>query len=1183
MDTMSSSHCPLCGVPLLADAVNGLCPRCLMAGAMQPTQAGETAPAVPPLTPEELAPHFPQLEILECLGRGGMGVVYKARQKSLNRLVALKLLAPERADDPQFAARFEKEAQALAALNHPHIVAVHDFGQAGGFYFLLMEFVDGVNLRQLLQTKRLTPKEALSIVPPVCDALQCAHDHGIVHRDIKPENLLIDKAGTVKIADFGIAKIVGESGSAVSAADPLNAGATPAPHSFPFGTPAYAAPEQATGTADHRADIYSLGVVLYEMLTGERPKDDFVPPSKRVQVDIRIDEIVLKALEKTPELRFATAAEFRTQVLNLKHASPNPPPSRVGRQWLVVGIFAVLLLGVLSMQFLNHHWAALGRVELLILVVVLTLGVACWMFMWRQTREHNAAATQDMSATKGTGFTVPRWTRMFTSGIGIVLLVSLLLIASGIGIPLLVNLLSMRAQQSERLETEALQVLIEQKAVSFSPVIERDISLPEDHADTCALNLASGNFVVVPDSVRTAIRDYFVAEVNIPESESRLQRWAADTQADLLLIKTDLRITLALFNGGIAVTGFPFFKTSSMEVARVAAETDFHRNTSTQASPPCVVFVQQELDQDGIPKAVLFQTRDDKIGLLQIIGFTGESHRVRLRYKLLVSPSYAVEREHPAKPASVPKQPSVDAERIRSAHEKIELAKALYHSARANYSVVVAAEGELALAEAGDDVLKQLKAKLDTATKLHDIARSLFTAARVDRAELERAIQNKEKAEAALHKAEADSASVAKDKTATPSEALMQSGDVGSAFTGTRSSAAGTPSTIGEATAGVGIMLSAKDGKIYVSDLVPASPAAKSKRIHQDDTILAIAQENQPAVPVTGKPLAEVVNMIRGKVGTQVRLSVIPAGSKGGGAIDVVLTRAKLAPLLDVGDDALRSLSYQQFDQTQGQYWRALMDVGRPAQAADLIERYLALHPELSLDAEAINGANLHFHAAQCRAYAVQTSGALKHIALAHHQQPTPGGLCWNEYLDGTAAFLRQDKAALQAARDKVAAGPDINKANTAALDRLLANFGKPYRDAYGDSVKPASDGKTQTAPPSNPGPAASPLTSSLSDSDSSPDAIARAQLLGITAAARDIQAGLRRILVYGLLIPETGTERDEQTGYRLQRVAGSILSSVFQAEADAYNYAMREQWQMHDQWKTPGKNDGAAATASDQ
>jgi tetratricopeptide (TPR) repeat protein/predicted Ser/Thr protein kinase len=307
-----------------------------MAELMQPTQPGDATPSAPTLTPEELAPNFPQLEILECLGRGGMGVVYKARQKSLKRLVALKLLAPERADDPQFAARFEKEAHALAVLNHPNIVGVHDFGQAGGFYFLLMEFVDGVNLRQLLQTKRLTPKEALSIVPPVCEALQCAHDHGIVHRDIKPENLLIDKAGTVKIADFGIAKIV-ERTSEFVPTDPddptLESRAT-----MPFGTPDYAAPEQANGTADHRADIYSLGVVLYEMLTGERPKETITPPSKRVQVDIRIDEIVLRALEKTPELRFATAADFRTQVeaaTEYRHPSippAMPPSSDAGRK-----------------------------------------------------------------------------------------------------------------------------------------------------------------------------------------------------------------------------------------------------------------------------------------------------------------------------------------------------------------------------------------------------------------------------------------------------------------------------------------------------------------------------------------------------------------------------------------------------------------------------------------------------------------------------------------------------------------------------------------------------------------------------------------------------------------------------------------------------------------------------------
>jgi tRNA A-37 threonylcarbamoyl transferase component Bud32 len=304
-----------------------------MAQIIEPTQVGDQTAAIPALTPDELAPHFPQLEIIECLGRGGMGVVYKARQKSLNRIVALKLLAPERADDPQFAVRFEKEAQALAALNHPNIVAIHDFGQAGGYYFLLMEFVDGVNLRQLLQTKRLTAKEALSIVPPVCDALQCAHDHGIVHRDIKPENLLMDKSGMVKIADFGIAKIV---------TDPTDH--CELSHSAQ-GTPDYAAPEQQNGTADHRADIYSLGVVLYEMLTGERPNENITPPSKRVQVDIRIDEIVLRALEKTPELRFATAADFRTQVVAAtSHGDPIQVSDGTNQLFSLKVIGAVILV-----------------------------------------------------------------------------------------------------------------------------------------------------------------------------------------------------------------------------------------------------------------------------------------------------------------------------------------------------------------------------------------------------------------------------------------------------------------------------------------------------------------------------------------------------------------------------------------------------------------------------------------------------------------------------------------------------------------------------------------------------------------------------------------------------------------------------------------------------------------------
>ena len=332
-------------------SVEGLCAQCL--GALNFATGSiltgaSPVPPVPVLPPSELAPHFPQLEILTCLGRGGMGVVYKARQKSLNRFVALKLLAPERAGDPDFAARFEKEAQALAALNHPHIVGVYDSGQAGGFYFLLIEFVDGVNLRQLLQTRRLTPQEALSIMPPVCDALQCAHARGIVHRDIKPENLLLDRAGNVKIADFGVAKMMGERDTSSPSGSPAAPGSA---NSFACGTPDYAAPEQRENAAtDHRADIYSLGVVLYEMLTGERPKDRMEPPSRRVQVDVRIDEIVLRALERTPELRFATAAEFRTQVEAVQHSRIVPPPRQRMAGRAVVAAALVLTAGLFFFQ-----------------------------------------------------------------------------------------------------------------------------------------------------------------------------------------------------------------------------------------------------------------------------------------------------------------------------------------------------------------------------------------------------------------------------------------------------------------------------------------------------------------------------------------------------------------------------------------------------------------------------------------------------------------------------------------------------------------------------------------------------------------------------------------------------------------------------------------------------------------
>jgi uncharacterized protein (TIGR03435 family) len=321
--------------------------------------------AQPPLPPEQIAPHFPQLEILECLGRGGMGVVYKARQKTLNRLVALKLLAPERVRDVKFAGRFTREAQALAALNHPNIVTIHDFGQAGGFYFLLMEFVDGVNLRQLLRARKFTPEEALTIVPPLCDALQFAHERGIVHRDIKPENLLLDKAGRVKVADFGIAKMLGADHGG-------NGGGTAAPENATqnaVGTPGYSAPEQKSDPqrVDSRADIYSLGVVFYEMLTGELPGKRIEPPSKKVQIDVRLDEVVLRALEKTPERRWQTAADLRTQVETISKTSHSgiPPGGAITAADLNGMRLRVLIWGLalaaagVSMNFAFGTWGVL--------------------------------------------------------------------------------------------------------------------------------------------------------------------------------------------------------------------------------------------------------------------------------------------------------------------------------------------------------------------------------------------------------------------------------------------------------------------------------------------------------------------------------------------------------------------------------------------------------------------------------------------------------------------------------------------------------------------------------------------------------------------------------------------------------------------------------------------------------
>ena len=272
-------------------------------------ESGKRAAAFEPPTIARLAELFPALQIIEFIGAGGMGAVYKARQEGLDRVVALKILPEEFGHDVKFALRFTREARTLARLNHPNIVSVYEFGNVEETYYFLMEYVDGSNLREIVEARQLTPEHALTIVPHLCDALQYAHDKGVVHRDIKPDNILMAVDGSVKIADFGLSRILGNE----SQKDLLTG-----THQV-MGTPRYMAPEQLEGShdVDHRADIYSLGVVFYEMLTGELPIGRFAPPSAKVEIDVRLDEVVLRTLEKEPQRRYQHASQVKSDVQSI--------------------------------------------------------------------------------------------------------------------------------------------------------------------------------------------------------------------------------------------------------------------------------------------------------------------------------------------------------------------------------------------------------------------------------------------------------------------------------------------------------------------------------------------------------------------------------------------------------------------------------------------------------------------------------------------------------------------------------------------------------------------------------------------------------------------------------------------------------------------------------------------------
>jgi serine/threonine protein kinase len=318
------ASCPTCGHVRPVAVAGGECPRCLLGLSL-----AKPSVSLPP-EPTALAGLIPDLDVLSLIGHGGMGIVYRARQRSLDREVALKLLAPERAADPAFAERFLREAQALAKLNHPHIVAVHACGRAAGTVYLVMEFVDGETLRDRLKVGRMNPTAMLQLVPKLCDALQYAHDHGIVHRDIKPENVLLGRDGRVKVADFGLAKLDGPD-SLTDSGDR-------------FGTARYMAPEQWTETAtvDHRADIYSLGVMIYEMLTGDIPTLQYRPPSEKVGSDPRLDLVVARSLRDEPAERYQHVVEVKQDVARIATG----PVGFAAWRWPIIALLAVTMLAI---------------------------------------------------------------------------------------------------------------------------------------------------------------------------------------------------------------------------------------------------------------------------------------------------------------------------------------------------------------------------------------------------------------------------------------------------------------------------------------------------------------------------------------------------------------------------------------------------------------------------------------------------------------------------------------------------------------------------------------------------------------------------------------------------------------------------------------------------------------------